>query len=78
MQAIRGYYDGVNIKPLERISAKPNQRVIITVMDEFIEPHESTAVEEVFGLLSEHANPALINKERAAWENAAVQKHGHT
>ncbi len=78
MQAIRGYYDGVNIKPLERISAKPNQRVIITVMDDFIEPHESTAIEEVFGLLSEHANPALIDEERTAWENAAVYKHGHT
>ena len=38
MLAVQGYYDGVTIKPLEKIAAKPNQRVIITIMDEFVEP----------------------------------------
>ena len=41
MLAIQGYYDGVAIKPLEKIAAKPNQRVIITIMDEFVEPVKS-------------------------------------
>ena len=42
MLAVQGYYDGITIKPLEKIIAKPNQRVIITVMDEFVE--SNTAV----------------------------------
>ena len=32
MIAVHGYYDGVSIKPREKIAAKPNQRVIITIM----------------------------------------------
>ena len=36
MLAVQGYYDGVTIKPLEAVIAKPNQRVIITIMDEFV------------------------------------------
>ena len=37
MLAVQGYYDGANIRALENIDAKPNQKVIITIMDEFIE-----------------------------------------
>ena len=33
MLAVQGYYNGLTIRPLEKILAKPNQRVIITVMD---------------------------------------------
>lgn len=40
MLAINGYFDGESFQPLEKISAKPNQRVIITIMDEFINPDE--------------------------------------
>ena len=36
MLAIAGYYDGVSIQPLEELKAQKNQRVIITIMDEFI------------------------------------------
>ncbi len=38
MLAVSGYYDGAIIQPLEKIVAKPNQRVIITIMDEFVSP----------------------------------------
>lgn len=38
MLAAQGYFDGVTIKTLEKINAKPNQQVIITIMDEFVEP----------------------------------------
>lgn len=31
MLAVQGYYDGAVFKPLEKITAKPNQRVIITI-----------------------------------------------
>ncbi len=36
MQALRGYYDGKEIVPLEKISIKPNQKVIITILDEYV------------------------------------------
>lgn len=37
MLAVQGYFDGVAIQPLEQVIAKPNQRVIITIMDEFVD-----------------------------------------
>ena len=37
MLAVQGYYDGTVIKPLEKIAAKRNQRVIITIIDELWE-----------------------------------------
>jgi len=36
MLALEGYYDGKTIQPLEKINAKKNQRLIITVLDDFI------------------------------------------
>ena len=41
MLAIQGYFDGASIQPLEKITAKPNQRVIITIMD-YVVPSLST------------------------------------
>ena len=35
--AVQRYYDGANIIILENFDVKPNQKVIITIMDEFIE-----------------------------------------
>lgn len=40
MLAVAGYYDGVVVKPLDPLAAKPNQRVMITVMDDFIASNE--------------------------------------
>lgn len=37
MIAVQAYYDGTNIKPLEAITFKQNQKIILTVMDEFID-----------------------------------------
>ena len=81
MLAVQGYYDGATIQPLETLVAKPNQRVIITVMDEFVEiPPKAEGerlreIERLCGSLARYANPALIEKEREAWERAAVEKH---
>lgn len=36
MLALKGYYDGKTIQPLEEVHAKKNQRLIITILDEFI------------------------------------------
>jgi hypothetical protein len=37
MQAIRGYYNGKEIISLEKVSLKPNQKIIITVLDEYLD-----------------------------------------
>lgn len=41
MLALKGYYNGKNIVPLEKINnIKQNQKVIITVLDEYINDRE--------------------------------------
>ena len=76
MLAVQGYYDGENIKLLESVEAKPNQRVIVTVMDEFIDS-EKSARKSLRGVLSSYANSSLINSEKDAWEHAMVEKYGN-
>ena len=76
MLAVQGYYDGITIRPLEKILAKPNQRVIITVMDEFVESTTTVAKKGIRGILSQYADPSLQKKEKGAWERAAVEKYG--
>lgn len=76
MQAIQGYYDGVSIKPLEAVIAKPNQRVIITIMDEFVEPGKTARRKNLRGALAQYADPALVEREKGAWARAAVDKYG--
>lgn len=77
MLAVQGYFDGVSIKPLEKVIAKPNQRVIITVMDEFVEPVKTIRKKGIRGILSQYANPALAEKEKGAWERAVAEKYGN-
>lgn len=77
MLAVQGYYDGVMIKPLEKMNAKPNQRVIITIMDEFVEPEKVIAGKGMRGALAQYADPALNEREKRAWERAAAEKHGN-
>ena len=77
MLAVQGYYDGTTIKPLEKISAKPNQRVIITIMDEFVEPVRTIQKKGMRGALARYANPSLAEKEKGAWERAVVEKYGN-
>ena len=75
MQAIQGYYDGVSIRPLEKMTARPNQRVIITIMDEFVDPERTAVKQSMRGALAQYADPALAKRETGAWERAAVEKH---
>lgn len=78
MLAVQGYFDGTSIQTLETINAKPNQRVIITIMDEFITPSVNSPNKSMRGILSEYADPELAAKEKGAWERAMVEKHGNT
>ena len=76
VQTIQGYYDGVHIRALETVTAKPNQKVVIEITDEFIDPVEHTEIKNLRGVLSAYANPALREKEKGAWERAAAEKYG--
>ena len=76
MTAVQGYYDGTNIRLLEDIKVKQNQKVIVTVMDEFVEAEKSITKKSVRGILSKHANKELVKQEKGAWERAMVEKHG--
>ena len=78
MLAVQGYYDGggVTIKPLEKITAKPNQRVIITIMDEFVEPITPMLKKGMRGVLAQYAKPELREQKKGAWARAVVEKYG--
>ena len=77
MQSVLGYYDGTTIRPIGRIKAKPNQKVIITITDEFVEPVKKNQSKGMRGALEKYANPRLAEKENGAWERAAVEKYGN-
>ena len=61
MLAVQGYYDGAAFQPLEKTKVLPNQKVIITIMDEFVEKPKTTEedrlklVEELSGSLAAYA-----------------------
>ena len=78
MMAVQGYFDGVMIQPLETIAAKPNQRVIITVLDEFVEPIRMVRKAGMRGVLVKYADPVLADREKGAWERAVEEKYGHS
>ena len=75
MLALQGYYDGQKIQTLEAIQAKKNQKVIITVLDEFVEEMPAEKEHSARGLLSEYADTGLWEKEKTAWEKAVAEKY---
>lgn len=86
MIAVQGYYDGEVFKPLEKVSVKTNQKVIITIMDDFVakpklsEEERRTRAEKMRGILSKYAKPNIeeaIKEEDSAWEKAAIEKYGN-
>lgn len=78
MLALQGYYDGKTIQPLEKINAKKNQRLIITVLDDFIpETPKAEKGKTTRGSLAEYANPDLKEQEKTAWEKAVIKKYGN-
>lgn len=78
MLALEGYYDGETVRTLGKIHAQKNQKLIITVLDEFIE--EFPPKKNVYtarGMLAKYANPKLREQETMAWEKAVVEKYGN-
>ena len=77
MLALEGYYDGNAVQTLEKIHAKKNQKLIITILDEFMEETPAKEKERsARGSLAQYANPTLRQKEEKAWEKAVVEKYG--
>ncbi|MCL2633433.1 MAG: hypothetical protein FWD34_02840 [Oscillospiraceae bacterium] len=72
-----GYFDGNTIRTFDRVTAKKNQKVVITFLDEFVdEPvlRKKTAR----GILNEFAKtdiPNIEDLEKNAWGKAAEKKH---
>jgi hypothetical protein len=87
MLAIQGYYDGAAFQPLEKTKVLPNQKVIITIMDEFVpkpktsEENRLKLVEELSGSLAAYAIKDgrgiddIMELESKAWRQAVIEKH---
>ena len=62
---------------MEKIHAKKNQILIITVLDEFMDESESKDEKKAArGILAQYADLGLREKEQYAWEKAVTEKHG--
>lgn len=70
MIAVNGYFDGNMIQTLEKLNARKNQRVIITLLEEDIQINHNEKKMKAAGSLAKYANPNLIPMEEGAWERA--------
>lgn len=78
MLALEGYYDGETVRTLEKINVQKNQKLIITILDEFVEElPQKKKVNNVRGMLAKYANKDLREQEVTAWEKAVVEKYGN-
>ncbi|WP_195269842.1 hypothetical protein [Eubacterium sp. 1001713B170207_170306_E7] len=79
MLASKGYYDGKNILPLEKLRLKKNQLVKITVLDEYADEKEIARLTgkkgSSRGLFAKYANPEKIGHEKNAWPDAVKEKY---
>jgi hypothetical protein len=67
MKTVHGIYDGTQIKATEPFEARPDTRVLITILDEQgqLGPFEATVLEDVAGCLA-HTGPAKTLEEMRA------------
>lgn len=73
MTTIAAYFDGNSVQTLEKAPMKRNQRLLITVLDEFLD--SGAGIKSLRGGLSKYANAELRSQESAAWASAAEEKH---
>ena len=78
MLALEGYYDGESVKTIGRIQAQKNQKLIITILDEFVDelPNEKKP-QTARGMLAKYADAGLRGQEASAWEKAVAEKYGN-
>lgn len=89
MLAVQGYYDGVAFQALEETKVLPNQKVIITIMDEFVQKPSVTEEERIkkmkalrgslarYAIKDGRSIDEIMELESKAWERAAVEKYGN-
>lgn len=78
MLALEGYYDGENVQTLGKMQAQKNQKLIITILDEFVEElPKKKGVQTTRGMLAKYADSKLREQEKSAWEKAVVEKYGN-
>lgn len=77
MLALEGYYDGEKVQTLGKIQAQKNQKLIITILDEFVEELPKKKSATARGMLAKYADPKLREQEKSAWEKAVVEKYGN-
>ena len=69
MLAVQGYYDGNTIRIPDGLRIRKNQKLIITVLDEFAEQEaEKPTGVSLKGSLARYADPARRDLENTAWE----------
>lgn len=79
MQVLKGYFDGKVVQTLENLKLKKNQKLIITVLDEFLEEVPKVDVKKsARGILKNYANKDLIKEEKKAWEKAVIEKYDNS
>lgn len=65
MLALEGYYDGENVQTLGKMQAKKNQKLIITILDEFVEElPKKKDIQTARGMLAKYADPELRKQEK--------------
>ena len=75
MEALQAYFDGNTVKKLGNVKLKKNQKLIITVLDEFLDDMPKKKMgKSARGILSKYANNDLPEEENTAWEKAIVKK----
>ena len=78
MLALQGYFDGNEVRTLEKIHARKNQKLIITILDEFVEEvPKAKSTKTVRGMLAKYADQSLREQEKSAWEKPVVEKYGN-
>ena len=77
MYAIKGYFNGKKLIPLERADLKPNQKVIITILDEYMDKDDQetnnkkiAAIEAVNGLLKDEETEKITEFDTVISERA--------
>ncbi len=67
MLALEGYYDGENVRMLGKMQAQKNHKLIITILDEFVEElPKKQGVQTARGMLANYADPKLREQEKSA------------
>lgn len=77
MYAIKGYFNGKKLIPLEKADLKPNQKVIITILDEYLDKDNQetankkiAAIEAVNGLLKDEETEKITEFDTVISERA--------